>query len=103
MVGARAVSEGAARHGTQYKLVNNKQKEKRARRRRKPGGVLRASFSAIWAQFPPRTQGEIWAQFGGSVARSDQNCMAILKKIGNGDETWRKKTRSQDFGDFPRI
>ena len=32
-----------------------------------PGGVLRASFPTIWAPFPPRTQGEIWAQFGRRV------------------------------------
>ena len=57
------------------------------------------NLGAISAPNARRNLGAIW----GSVARSDQNCMAILKKIGNGDETWRKKTRSQDFGDFPRI
>jgi len=41
------------------------------------------NLGAISAPNARRNLGAIW----GSVARSDQNCMAILKKIGNGDET----------------
>ena len=32
--------------------------------RRLARGVLGARFSTIWAQFPPRTQGEIWHNLG---------------------------------------
>ena len=64
---------------------------------RPPSDVGPGAFCAqVFPQFGRHFRPERKAKFG-------RNLGVGGKKIGNGDETWRKKTSSQDFSDFPRI